>query len=99
MNVRKNKSISKTASEILTGIYTLQLARIMIVLNICSGGLVKFTSKNIYKVLATIKRKSFDIPHASILMDLIQTKTIKSKVKILINKGEIPWPKIDLEDI
>lgn len=99
MNVRKNKSISKIVYEILTEIYTLWLVRIMVVLNICSGGSVKFTSKNIYKVLATIKRKSFDVPDANILTDLIQTKTMKNKVKSPPNKGEIPITKIDLKGI
>lgn len=60
---------------------------------------MKFTSKNIYKVLGTIKRKSFDVPDANVLMDLIQTKTIKNKVKIPINKGEILITKIDLKGI
>lgn len=72
---------------ILTEFYTLQLARIMVVLNICSGGLLKFTSKNIYKVLATIKRESFDIPNATNLMDPIQTNTIENKDSY---KGVIP---------
>lgn len=60
---------------------------------------MKFTSDNIYKALATIKWKSFDVPDANVLMDLIQTKTIKNKVKIPISKGEIPITKIDLKGL